>query len=169
MEIKNSNIKDLEQILKLYEKARNLQLIKGAVLWPIFDESLIKKEISENRQWKIIIDNQIACVWATTFSDPQIWNERNIDPSIYIHRIATNPIYRGMNLVSEIVKWSKDFAKENAKQFIRLDTVGENMGLIEYYQKCGFDFLGLKKLNNTDNLPAHYHKATVSLFEINLG
>jgi GNAT superfamily N-acetyltransferase len=144
MEIKNSNIKDLEQILKLYEKARNLQLIKGAVLWPIFDESLIKKEISENRQWKIIIDNQIACVWATTFSDPQIWNERNIDPSIYIHRIATNPIYRGMNLVSEIVKWSKDFAKENAKQFIRLDTVGENMGLIEYYQKCGFDFLGLK-------------------------
>ena len=51
-------------------------------------DQLIEKEISENRQWKLIIDDQIACIWATTDSDPQIWGDKNNDPSIYIHRIT---------------------------------------------------------------------------------
>lgn len=166
MTVENSVVEDTNEILRLYEIARDFQKSKGAVLWPKFDKELVETEIAEKRQWKILIDKQVACVWATTFSDPEIWEERNNDPSIYIHRIATNPIFRGQNLVSEIVKWSKKYAAENLKKFIRMDTVGENTGLINYYQKCGFDFLGLSKLNSTDNLPAHYHKATVSLFQM---
>ena len=166
MTIKNAEKDDISDIFSLYENARDFQKAKGAVLWPQFDKKLIETEISENRQWKILINNQIACVWATTFSDPEIWEERNTDPSIYIHRIATNPNFRGQNLVEEIVKWSKRYAGENGKEFIRMDTVGENKGLINYYQKCGFDFLGLSKLKDTDNLPAHYHNATVCLFQM---
>ena len=49
-----------------------------------------------------------------------------------------------------------------------MDTVGENKGLIKYYQKCGFNFLGLKYLDNTVGLPEHYKEAPVSLFEIEL-
>ena len=166
MRIKNSGIDDLNNIFSLYESARSFQKIKGAVLWPQFDKKLIETEISENRQWKLLVDNQIACVWATTGNDPEIWGERNAQPSIYIHRIATNPNFRGRHFVEEIVKWAKKYAKANGAGFIRMDTVGENNELISYYQKCGFDFLGLFKLENTDNLPAHYHHATVSLFQI---
>lgn len=168
MKIENSNRDDIDVILNLYENARKYQKIKEAVLWPQFDINLIETEIKENRQWKIVIDGQIACVWVITFSDPEIWQERNGDSSIYIHRIATNPFFRGQNLVDKIVNWAKEYAEENSKDFIRMDTVGENQGLINYYQKCGFDFLGLSKLNNTKNLPAHYHNATVSLFQISL-
>ena len=166
MTIRNSEIADINEIFRLYDIARDFQKTKGAVLWPQFDKKLIETEIAENRQWKLLIDNQIACVWAITFSDPDIWEERNADPSIYIHRIATNPIFRGQNLVEAIVKWSKRYADEHEKEFIRMDTVGENKGLINYYQKCGFDYLGLLKLKNTANLPAHYHNATVSLFQM---
>jgi hypothetical protein len=49
-----------------------------------------------------------------------------------------------------------------------MDTVGDNSGLINYYTKCGFEFLGLLKLKNTKGLPAHYDNATVSLFQIDL-
>jgi len=49
-----------------------------------------------------------------------------------------------------------------------MDTVGDNPGLISYYEKCGFDFLGLLKLQNTKGLPAHYDNATVSLFQMTL-
>jgi ribosomal protein S18 acetylase RimI-like enzyme len=143
-----------------------LQKIKGAVVWPQFDKAFIEKEILNKEQWKITIDDQVACVWSTTFSDSQIWGERNDDPSVYIHRIAANPHFRGCNMVSEIVTWSRNYARENNKKFVRMDTVGENKGLITYYQKCGFDFLGLLPLKNTESLPAHYHNATVSLFQI---
>lgn len=166
MIIANSTRKDIGEILRLYEIARDLQKSKNAVVWPVFDIELVEMEVTEKRQWKIVLDNQVACVWATTFDDPLIWEERNNDPSVYMHRIATNPIFRGRNLVKEIARWSKSYAKQNDKRFVRLDTVGENRGLIGHYKKCGFEFLGLRKLRNTDGLPAHYDNATVSLFQI---
>ena len=45
-----------------------------------------------------------------------------------------------MNLVAETVDWTKKYAEENHKRFIRMDTVGENTPLINYYKKCGFIF-----------------------------
>ncbi|MNI20992.1 hypothetical protein D3C73_744920 [compost metagenome] len=66
------------------------------------------------------------------------------------------------------MNWSIEYAIANNKKFVRLDTVGENKGLIDHYTKCGFDFLELKKLRNTAGLPAHYDNASVSLFEIKL-
>jgi ribosomal protein S18 acetylase RimI-like enzyme len=168
MNIANSEPGDLSEIIRLYEVARSFQKTKGAVPWPEFDCKLIETEILQHQQWKILIDYQIACVWCTSFADPQIWEERNTDPSIYIHRIASDPTFRGRNLVAEIVKWARVYANENGKKFIRMDTVGENTELIKYYQKCGFEFLGLSKLKDTSTLPVHYHNATVSLFQISL-
>jgi GNAT superfamily N-acetyltransferase len=168
MEIQNATNKDIDEIFRLYKIATDFQKSKYIIHWPEFELDLVQTEISENRQWKIIIANKIACVWATTFSDPQIWEGRNTDPAVYIHRIATNPEFRGQNLVGHIVEWAKKYALRNEKRFIRMDTVGENPGLINYYKKCGFDFLGLLKLKNAVGLPAHYDNATVSLFQLEL-
>jgi hypothetical protein len=169
MEIKNSTLQDIDAIFELYAIAVSYQKIKFPDnQWPEFDRRLIETEILENRQWKLLINEEIACVWATTFSDPEIWEERNIDPSIYIHRIATNPNFRGQNFVGEIVNWSKEYAQLTDKQFIRLDTCGDNQGLIKHYTHSGFTFLGMKKLKSAANLPAHYVNADVCFFEINL-
>jgi ribosomal protein S18 acetylase RimI-like enzyme len=167
-QILNSNPSDIDSIFNLYELATEFQKTKFRVHWPRFERSLVETEITEKRQWKLIIDDKIACVWATTFSDPQIWEERDADPSVYIHRIATNPGFRGQNFVKLIVEWSKGYAAENNKLFIRLDTIGDNLKLINHYIHCGFDFLGLLKLKNTEGLPKHYDQATVSLFQIAL-
>ena len=166
--IKKSTPHDIDKIFSLYEIATSLQKEIGTVSWPNFERSLVEEEISESRQWKIVIDKQIACVWAITFSDDLIWEERANDKSIYIHRIATNPKFKGQKLVNEIIAWAKTYAYKNDKNFIRLDTVGKNIGLIKHYEKCGFDYLGLFKLKNTEDLPAHYDNASVSLFEISL-
>ena len=168
IEITHSKPADIDQIFDLYKAATEFQIIKAAVPWPKFERQLIENEILEQRQWNIVIDNQITCVWAITDNDPQIWGERNKDPAIYIHRIATHPDFRGRNLVSNIVKWSINFAKSKGKKFVRMDTVGENTGLINHYKKCGFDFLGLSQLEDTTNLPQHYHNATVSLFQLSI-
>ncbi|KAA1248092.1 N-acetyltransferase [Aquimarina sp. RZ0] len=166
MNIQNSKIEDINQIFELYKMSTDFQKSKGVVHWPDFDRELVQKEIRENRQWKIIIDNRIACIWTTTDKDPQIWQQRNEDPSIYIHRISTNPDFKGRNLVREIIAWAKSYARQNNKEYVRMDTVGENNGLIHHYKKCGFDYLGLSTLKNTTGLPLHYNNATVSLFQL---
>lgn len=164
--IQNSTVQDINDILALYQHAREYQYSKGAVVWPEISIGLITREIIDKHQWKLVINGKIACVWATTFHDPLIWEERNADSAVYIHRIALNPEFRGQKLVREIVEWAKVFAKTEGKQFIRLDTVGENTGLISYYESCGFNFLGLVSLQDTSALPEHYSKAPVCLFEL---
>jgi RimJ/RimL family protein N-acetyltransferase len=166
MNIYNSQIDDIDRIFELYKTATAFQNEKTMVSWPNFERELVEKEISENRQWKLIIDNQIACVWATTDSDPQIWGAKNNDPSIYIHRISTSPKFRGKCLVKEIATWAKIYAEKRNKNYIRMDTVGENNRLINHYKKCGFEYLGLTKLKNTNELPNHYQNATVCLFQM---
>ncbi|WP_378188429.1 GNAT family N-acetyltransferase [Aquimarina sp. W85] len=108
----------------------------------------------------------MACVWATTFSDEQIWEEKNVDAAIYIHRIATHPNFRGYNFIRTIVAWAKDYAKKNAKNYVRLDTLGDNRKLIAHYANAGFDFLGMQDLKDTSSLPNHYKTAPVCLFEL---
>jgi GNAT superfamily N-acetyltransferase len=169
MKIENSTSADLSTIFELYDVATQYQIEKKIVThWPKFDEQMVLNEIDENRQFKLIIDNQIACVWAITLSDPEIWQELDNESSIYIHRIATNNDFRGQNYIKIIVNWARNYCEQNNKNLIRMDTTGQNEKLILHYTTNGFEFLGLKKLTYTTNLPAHYQNSTVCLFEIKL-
>ena len=165
--IQNSIPKDIDAIFKLYRIASEYQRSKFSDnVWPDFDPEMVKIEIKEQRQFKLLIDNQIACVWAITFNDPEIWGNKDEMPSVYIHRIATDPDFRGRNLVTKIVEWARPYAIANGREFVRLDTCGNNEGLITHYIKSGFDFLGMIKITDSKNLPSHYHDADVCLFEM---
>ena len=157
MKIENCIMTDVDTILSLYQSARELQTQKKMVVWPMFERSFIEKEILEQRQWKLLIDDSIACNWAITFRDKEIWGEKDQNNSIFIHRIATNPMMRGNRYVDKIVDWAKVYAKQKGKSFVRLDTLGNNTRLIEHYTSAGFEFLGIIKLTDTADLPGHYH------------
>ena len=169
MTIRNSNLEDISEIFRLYKFATDFQKLKFPEnQWPEFDQKNITTEVIENRQFKLIIDDKIACICAITFSDIQIWEDRENHDSIYIHRIATHPEFRGNNFVKIIVDWAKNYAHKHNKQFIRMDTCGNNQKLISHYAHCGFEFLGMKKLINSSDLPSHYHQTDVCFFEIKL-
>ena len=72
MKIRNSVLENIDIILQFYVAATDFQKSKAIVSWLRFDSQLIKTEIQEKRQWKMIVDNKIACVWEIIESDPQI-------------------------------------------------------------------------------------------------
>ena len=160
---------DANEIISLYQSARNLQTQRKMVVWPPFEKSFIEKEINEKRLWKIVIGDLIVCNWAITFEDKEIWGNKDQNNSIYIHRICTHPNFRGNRYIDKIVEWAKVYAKQIGKQFVRLDTLGDNTKLIEHYTSAGFNFLGMFKLTNTVALPKHYQdEPNCCLFEIDL-
>jgi ribosomal protein S18 acetylase RimI-like enzyme len=169
LKIRKSKLNDTDTILELYDAAIQFQTKKRMVIWPKFERSFVEKEIQEQRQWKLVTGNEIVCVWAITFNDKEIWEDRDKNDSIYIHRIAGNPNYRGNRFIDTIVTWAKDYALSKGKQYIRLDTLGNNTRLIEHYTSAGFNFLGIWKLTNTQNLAEHYHREpNCCFFEIDL-
>ncbi len=167
MTICNSTLEDMSLIFKLYDQATAYQKTVFHKSWEGFDQTMVRAEINENRQWKIVIDGQIACIFALTFNDALFWKEKDKQPSIYIHRIVTDSAFRGVGFVTKIIEWAKIYCTENGKDFIRMDTWGDNPRLIEYYTKCGFDYVETIDLDNTQGLPVHY-KGTLALFEIKI-
>ncbi len=168
VQIINSTEADVDTIFTFYDHAIAYQKTKFNKHWQGFELDLVEKEIAENRQWKIVEDGEIVCVFAITFNDAIIWGKKDEQPSIYIHRIVTHPNYRGKNYVTLIVEWAKKYGAENNRQFIRLDTWGDNEKLIKHYTNCGFTFLGLSPVMKSDTLPKHYDSLQLSLFEIEI-
>ena len=71
-------------------------------------------------------------------------------------------------LVGQIVIWAEQICHERGLRFIRLDTVGDNEGLIRHYTHHGFTFLGSDVLKDVGGLPSHYAEDVVLRFEIDL-
>lgn len=62
--IENSTLADITEIYRLFRLAADYQRSKKTVVvWPEFDRELVETEIKENRQWKMLINEQIACSW----------------------------------------------------------------------------------------------------------
>ncbi|MEP7142434.1 MAG: GNAT family N-acetyltransferase [Ferruginibacter sp.] len=168
MQIINSTKDDIGKIFILYDAAVAYQKTKFDKHWQGFDAQLIEQEVNENRQFKILVDDTIVCIFAITFNDALIWGERDKAPSVYIHRIVTDPGFHGNNYVKNITAWAIRYANKNGKKFVRMDTWGDNQKLIGYYENCGFKFVGLSGILSGENLPRHYQGIRLSLFEIDL-
>jgi ribosomal protein S18 acetylase RimI-like enzyme len=168
MVIVNATNKDIETIFDLYDKAMAFQRTVFDKTWLGFDREMVEREIDEKRLWKIVEGGEVACIFSVTYSDPILWGERSHDSAMYIHRISTNPGFRGRGYVRAITDWAVDHARSNGIRFIRMDTWGDNQKLIDYYQACGFRFAGLVSPEESPTLPAHYKGISLSLFEIDL-
>ncbi|WP_298349612.1 N-acetyltransferase [Runella sp.] len=168
MQIINSTLQDLSAIMSLYDEAIAHQKAVSDLVWKGFDEEVVVNEINENRQWKIMMENEIACVFMTAYNDPAIWDEKDRDSAIYVHRIVTNPTFRGKGFVQIITDWAMDYARSNNIDFVRLDTWQDNAKLHQIYQKAGFTYVGIKSITPTKDLPKHYWGTKLGLFEIKI-
>jgi GNAT superfamily N-acetyltransferase len=168
MEIINCSLEDIDEICRLYDIATAYQKERKSVHWPEFSREMLISEIREKRHWKITEKGIITGIWVSAVSDPQIWEERNGDAAIYIHRIAVNPEFRGNMIGRKIVEWAGKHGTEHGKTFLRLDTAGRNQKLISYYGSCGFRLVEIRRLKDFSGLPEHYHNAEICLFELKL-
>jgi len=166
MEIVNAAIEDLETLMSFYDDAIAHQKAVSNLVWKGFDKPVVVKEIEEGRQWKIMIDGKTACVFMTALNDPAIWDEKDTDTAVYIHRISTNPDFRGKGFVKIITDWGIGFAQNKQLDYVRLDTWQDNARLHDIYIKAGFTYVRKKLIDASANLPKHYWGVTLALFEI---
>lgn len=115
MKIETAHSLDITQIYELYDMATAYQKSVFEKQWEGFEQSLIKKEIEENRLWKMCNGGQIVCVFSINFNDQLFWGEKDKEPSIYIHRIALNNNFRGQSVMTKIIEWAKNIVKKTER------------------------------------------------------
>ena len=169
MKITNVAPTDIDTLIELLNAGTQYQKAVGGKEWQGFDKSLIETDIREKRAWKIVEDNTIVCIFAITFNDPHIWQEKDSTDAIYIHRIAVHPAYHGKGYVKNIAAWAKEYAGSLNKTLVRMDTTAGNDKLNQYYVSCGFNHLGSVPVAANKELPAHYAGGFSSLFEMEVG
>jgi RimJ/RimL family protein N-acetyltransferase len=167
MQILNTTTADIETILDIYNAAIAYQKAHFHRHWIVFDRQKVEKEIADKRHWKIMMDDgQIGGIFSITYNDADIWFEKDNDLSIYVHRIAVNPMYRGVGFVPHIIGWAKDYVRNNGRKYIRIDTFCDNEKLIAYYMRCGFVYAGVARPKITAESPPHYIGIDLGLYEI---
>jgi GNAT superfamily N-acetyltransferase len=163
----NSDLQDMDNIFSLFDSAIAYQQKHGYDLWPQFSRNMIENEIAEKRHWKIMDGDTIACIFSVQYNDPVIWGEEcDKDPSVYLHRTAINPAYKGRGIMRLIKDWAITHARELGKKYVRMDTWGNNISIRNYYIQCGFPYIGQQQLGQVEGLPSHYGGTLLSLFEI---
>lgn len=79
--------------------------------------------------------------------DRKLWekNAYQNDGAIYLHRLAISRQYANSGLGKTILDWCESGVLFQDKYLIRLDCVGKNLSLNQFYQVNGYSYKGEKK------------------------
>lgn len=166
--IVNTEAADLNFIYFLFQEAINFQKKNNFIVWKGYDKKVLKKDIENKLQYKILINEEIACVFSICYSDPYIWREMENGDAVYIHRMVVSPGHHGKKHFDKVLNWVLTDAKQKKLKFVRMDTWAENRRIIEYYKSFGFKFLENYKTPDTSDLPLQHRKLDLALLELKL-
>jgi ribosomal protein S18 acetylase RimI-like enzyme len=168
IKIINTIPSDWDKIMELFQKVMELQGKNGYKVWAEIDEAGLKKDIENGLQYKVIRNGDFLCIFSVQFRDPFIWQERDKDDAIYLHRIVGNPDFKGQKQFEKVLNWAKQYALRNNLKYVRMDTWADNTKIIDYYKSFGFEFIGTHRTGNEPGLPIQNRNLEVALLEIDL-
>lgn len=73
--------------------------------------------------------------------DERIFGKEEVSNSLYIHRFAVKRKYKGNGIGEWILQWIEENVQHD-KGFLKLDCVGHNLKLNDFYKKNGFEYVG---------------------------
>jgi len=166
MRIYRSSSASNDRFSNFWNAALAYQKAKQLPLWPAYPAQRIKDEIYGGLHFSVFMpDDVLAGYFSIALADELIWGEKERGDAVYIHRICVNPDRKGNNLTTHILSWAYGYALVAGRKFIRMDTWGDNLRLVNYYITCGFRHVGNRRLGSVPDLPPHYSNANLALFE----
>ena len=166
--IVNTQTEDLPFIYSLFDEAISYQKRKEYPVWAGYDKEVLKREIETKQQYKIVINNTMACIFSICYSDAIIWRDKEKGDSLYLHRIAVNPVYKGQKQFGRILSWCVDYAIKRKLRHVRMDPWADNPTLVNYYESFGFRIVGKLTTPDSEELPIPQRNNRVVLLELKI-
>ncbi|MGF9695390.1 GNAT family N-acetyltransferase [Paenibacillus sp. MABNR03] len=143
---------DTEEVLSLLVETAEWLRSQGSSQW----SALLKGEDSHDtagaiRRGDVFVfkkDSKVAgmviLLQQPSAWDRQLWGTQanEEDGAVYVHRLAIRRKYARTGLGRDILAWSSSGIRFENKHVVRLDCVGDNERLNEFYPRNGYTFVG---------------------------
>ncbi|PGX14648.1 MULTISPECIES: GNAT family N-acetyltransferase [Bacillus] len=73
--------------------------------------------------------------------DEYIFGKEEVSDSLYIHRFAVKRKYKGNGIGEWMLRWIEENVQHD-KEYLKLDCVGHNRILNDFYKRSGFEYIG---------------------------
>ncbi len=156
---------DVEDLMKLYDSAILFQREVSNYCWHDFSLDGVMTEVKSGLIWKILKDDEVCGSFVLLTEDPYIWDELECGNAVYLHRIISSKKGTG-KLMSELLEWARNYAKQLNRTYVRMDTWSENKKLADYYIQLGFESLGVHQPKRPQLLPSTYSSTSLILLQI---
>ncbi|PGU07374.1 MULTISPECIES: GNAT family N-acetyltransferase [Bacillus cereus group] len=73
--------------------------------------------------------------------DEYIFGKEEVSDSLYVHRFAVKRKYKGNGIGEWMLRWIEENVQHD-KEYLKLDCVGHNRILNDFYKRSGFEYIG---------------------------
>jgi ribosomal protein S18 acetylase RimI-like enzyme len=139
---------DIGSIREILDEAWRWLAEQGIRQWTLpFSEEKIREKIAGGEFHLIRVAGEPVGVFRLLWSDLEFWGEVP-DDAAYIHSLAMRRAFAGRGIVQHAIAWAAERAKERGKEYLRLDTMGDNQRLNDYYKRLGFTPVGARTVRD---------------------
>lgn len=132
-------------IVRWRQEAANWLATKGTDQWSdagLSEDAFVdrvRKSIAAGETWIADVDDVPAATIAIDeWANPGLWTASELRESVIVHRMITNPVFRGLGLGKVLLDHADRIAQQRGKRYVRLDAWTSNADLHGYYQQLGF-------------------------------
>jgi GrpB-like predicted nucleotidyltransferase (UPF0157 family)/GNAT superfamily N-acetyltransferase len=155
--IRNANLKpllvetaalaDVDAVLSLIGELSNWLKSKGILQWSqSYPREKIVSDVNSNFVHVVRDGDQISAT--VTLSDHRDVYWRDFPgEAVYLHRLAIHRSFSCKHLGSRMLAWSEERVKARGVPLLRLDCDSQNTKLRQYYLNHGFEFCGLRRVD----------------------
>jgi predicted N-acetyltransferase YhbS len=133
---------DAEMVAQLLDEATRWVGELGYEQWPLpFPRDQLAAAIDRGEVYVVEDEGDAVATVTLLWDDPMYWGEQPSD-AVYVHKLAVRRDRAGRGIGSAIVAWANAEAVEAGRDFLRLDCLGDNPGIRDYYEQLGFEHRG---------------------------
>ena len=166
MTVKRTTEEDIASVVAIYDEARKTIAALGIDQWQngYPSEEVVLADIEKDQSYLCEIDGRVCATFAMlTDGEPTYdkiydghWLTGDCSRDyIAIHRVAISVSSRGSGLSGKIVAYATEFAREQGRRSLRIDTHRGNVVMRRMLEKNGFVYCGIIYLESGDERVAY--------------
>lgn len=150
-EIVKASPADLDQVLSILVQAAEWLKLRGIRQWGHYLDGATEEKqelLQAIERGEVYLVRQgerpagtVTLQVAPSEWDRQIWGDDAADDALYVHRFAVSRDFAGQGLGKHLLDFAEERGRTLGKRYLRLDCVGHNRRLNEYYKRR-YNFLG---------------------------